>query len=144
MLEPSCCGNSSSSLTSAPDRPWMRAMPSPASTTVPTPTLSVCAPKRSICSRRMLAISSVRTGTNVLPRVFVSPAGRRAKRRPRAPLPLADLAREASLQLYQSAAGAAVDQPVAHPRDHAADDGGIHLRRHPYLGGAGERAQPLC
>ena len=53
--------NSTSSLAITLERPWIRAMPSLASTTVPTLVAVTSAPNFSICSLRMDVISSGRT-----------------------------------------------------------------------------------
>src|SRR3990172_6283515 len=97
-------GNSTSSLAITFERPWMRAMPSPASTTVPTLVAVTSAPNFSICSLRIDVISSGRTAICTTP-------GR-----------LAGRSREQALQRYQLAARAAVDQAVADARDQSAQD----------------------
>src|SRR3990172_2513140 len=108
-------GNSTSSLAITLERPWMRAMPSPASTTVPTLVAVTSAPNFSICSLRMDVISSGRTAISTTPSRL---AGR---------------ARELALQRYQLAPRAAVDQPVPDAGDQAAQDLRHLVHLHLYL-----------
>src|SRR3972149_88899 len=82
----------------------MRAMPSPASTTVPTLVAVTSAPNFSICSLRIDVISSGRTAICTTP-------GR-----------LAGRARELAVQRYQLAPRTAIRPPAPDARDQSAQD----------------------